>query len=91
MLFASLVPVRILQLHDSFQNGYRRARSSDHFLLPTVRVIEWLRLPGDLLFIVGGILPLVYLALRIVKERKRCGQLPVGEPTEGFMRAPSVG
>jgi nitric oxide reductase subunit B len=91
MLFANLVPMGILQLHDSFRNGYWHAREMEFFLTPAVRVIEWLRLPGDALFIVGGILPVVYLALRMFRERKRYGQVPAGEPTEVFTRAPSAG
>ena len=33
--------------------------------------VEWLRLPGDLIFIIGGILPIVYLALRMFANRNR--------------------
>jgi nitric oxide reductase subunit B len=45
-------------------------------------VIEWLRLPGDILFIVGGIMPVVYLAIRMFAQRRRYGQLPAGAVTE---------
>src|SRR5512142_2988476 len=71
MLFANLIPIGILQLNDSFQNGYWHAREPAFFQQSTVRVFEWLRLPGDLLFILGGILPVVYLAIRVFRERKR--------------------
>ena len=46
------------------QNGYWHARSRSSSSSRWSRVFEWLRLPGDVLFIVGGILPVVYLALR---------------------------
>jgi nitric oxide reductase subunit B len=84
MLFANLVPIGIVQLYDSFQQGYWHARQPDFFQQPTVRIIEWLRLPGDALFIVGGILPVVYLAVRMFRLRNRYQDLPPGEPTEEF-------
>ena len=49
-----------------------------------MRLIEWLRLPGDVLFIVGGILPVVYLAVRMFAQRRRYGQLAAGATTEEF-------
>jgi nitric oxide reductase subunit B len=52
-----------------------------------VRVIEWLRMPGDVLFIVGGIFPIVYLALRMFKLRNRYEQLPPETATEEFTEA----
>jgi nitric oxide reductase subunit B len=76
MVFVNLVPMGIVQLVDSFQNGYWHAREPDFFASPAVRAIEWLRIPGDLLFIVGGILPVVYLAMRMFRNRRRYGQLP---------------
>ncbi len=82
MLFVNLVPMGIVQLADSFQNGYWHAREMTFFMQTSVRVIEWLRLPGDVLFILGGIVPVVYLALRMFRERNRYGQLPPEEPTE---------
>ena len=47
-------------------------------------MIEWLRLPGDVLFIVGGILPVVYLAIRMFLARGRYTQLPAGAEVEQF-------
>jgi len=87
MLFVNLVPVGIMQLYDSLQNGYWHAREMDFFLSPTVRVFEWLRMPGDILFIVGGILPVVYLAIRMFLERGRYSKLPAGAVTEDFTQA----
>ena len=82
MLFANLVPIGIIQLQDSFQNGYWHSRELAFFERPAVRVMEWLRLPGDALFIVGGILPVMYLAIRMFRARGRYGELPAGAPTE---------
>jgi nitric oxide reductase subunit B len=80
MLFVNLVPMGILQLNESFAAGYWQAREIDFFRQPAVRVIEWLRLPGDVLFIAGGILPIVYLAIRMFGARRRYA----GIGAEGF-------
>lgn len=87
MLFVNLVPIGMLQLFDSFQNGYWHARSPEFFQRPEIRLLEWLRLPGDALFIVGGILPIVYLALRMFRGRSRVRKLEAGAPVEELTRA----
>ncbi len=64
MALVNLFPIGILQLYDSFQVGYWHARELAFTLQPTIHALEWARLPGDVLFIVGGVLPLLYLALQ---------------------------
>ena len=66
MVFFNLFPLGVLQLGDSVAHGYWHARSIDFFRGHTF--IEWLRLPGDMLFI-AGVLPLVYLTARAVCAR----------------------
>jgi nitric oxide reductase subunit B len=63
MVFANLFPIGILQLGDAVANGYWHARSLEFF--NDHAMIEWLRLPGDVLFI-AGVAPLVYLTGRAV-------------------------
>lgn len=63
MVFVNLFPLGLLQLGDSVQNGYWHARSLEFF--KDHRLIEWLRLPGDAVFIAGG-LPLLYLTTKAV-------------------------
>ncbi|HYG34727.1 MAG TPA: cbb3-type cytochrome c oxidase subunit I [Clostridia bacterium] len=84
MLFVNLFPLGLLQLNDSVAYGYWHAREIEFFLSPVVRVIEWLRLPGDVLFIVGGILPIVYLAIRMFKLRNRYEHLAPDAVTDDF-------
>ena len=86
MVFVNLVPVGTIQLLDSFQNGYWHARQPAFFAQPAIRVIEWLRFPGDVLFIVGGILPVVYLAVRIFLARNRYGRIEPGAETEELVQ-----
>ncbi len=81
MIFANLVPMGILQLYDAVANGYWHAREPEFFQSATVHALEWLRLPGDTLFIVGGILPVVYLAIRMFVHRNR-GETAAGRLAE---------
>ncbi len=67
MVFASLFPLGILQLYHSVSQGYFDARSLGYLTERTNALIEWLRLPGDILFIVGGVLPVLYLTWLAVR------------------------
>src|SRR5690606_37808652 len=57
MMFINLAPLGTVQLYDAVRYGYWHARRIEFFEGDLVLWIEWLRLPGDVLFIVGGILP----------------------------------
>lgn len=70
MVFATLFPVGILQLYTSVSEGYYEARSLNFVTGGTSTLIEWIRLPGDGVFIVGGALPLVYLSALGLRHRK---------------------
>jgi nitric oxide reductase subunit B len=87
MVLLNLFPIGALQLYDALANGYWHARSPAFFATPAVHVFEWLRLVGDTVFIVLGILPLVYLAFRMVRCRDRAGELPVDAVTEPLTQA----
>ena len=82
MIGVNLIPIGIIQLNDSFTHGYWHSRNIVFFEQPIVRIFEWLRLPGDVLFIVGGILPVVYLAIRMFRQRNRYGKAPAAEAEE---------
>jgi nitric oxide reductase subunit B len=43
-------------------DGYWEARDLHFLTEDTNALIEWLRLPGDIVFIVGGALPVLYIA-----------------------------
>jgi nitric oxide reductase subunit B len=79
MVFVNLFPIGVLQFQDALANGYWHARRPEFFARADVRTLEWLRLVGDTVFIVGGIGPLVYLALRMVANRKRPGSISADE------------
>ncbi|HWL48191.1 MAG TPA: cbb3-type cytochrome c oxidase subunit I [Sphingomonadaceae bacterium] len=63
MVLMSLLPGGILQLLDVMENGYWHARSVAYTATPLARTIEWLRMPGDLVFMFAGVLPLVLALL----------------------------
>ena len=52
----------ILQLYKSVDDGYFEARELKFLTNETNTIIEWLRLPGDIIFIVGGAGPVLYIA-----------------------------
>jgi nitric oxide reductase subunit B len=64
MSVSNLFPGGILQLIDVLQNGYWHARSEAFLNQPLFLLLEWLRLPGDLVFIGLGVVPMVIAALR---------------------------
>lgn len=73
MLGLSLVPAGVLQLWDVLQHGYWHARSLDFVASERAHLFEWLRMPGDLVFILFGAVPLLiaavkaYLGMRCVR------------------------
>ena len=80
MAFVTLFPLGIRQLYEAVNVGYWDARSLDYLSTNTNTVIEWLRLPGDLYFIVIGVLPLLYLTYLGVRHTVK--QVVIEEPEE---------
>ena len=64
MVTMSLFPGGVLQVLDVVQHGYWHARSLDFIGSERSRLIEWLRLPGDLVFIIFGAVPFLIAALK---------------------------
>jgi nitric oxide reductase subunit B len=62
MSFATLLPLGLLQLYESVNNGYYEARTPEFLTNDTNALIEWIRFPGDTLFIIGGAIPVLYMA-----------------------------
>ena len=62
MCFATLLPLGILQLYESVNHGYFEARELKFLTNDTNALLEWLRLPGDIVFIAGGAVPALYIA-----------------------------
>lgn len=67
MVVTNLFPGGVMQLTDVLNNGYWHARSLDYLHQGIMHTIEWLRLPGDVIFIVFGVVPLVVAAGKTYK------------------------
>ena len=63
MIVLSLFPAGVLQLRDVLQNGYWHARSLEYTATTLARALEWMRTPGDLVFIFVGVLPIALALL----------------------------
>lgn len=71
MVFATLFPLGIIQLYHSINVSYYDARTLAYLGNRTNTVLEWMRMPGDVVFILGGTLPILYLcALGVLHMRK---------------------
>lgn len=76
MLISSLFPGGVLQLVDAINHGYWHARSPLFLNDGLMKTIEWVRLPGDLVFSIVGVIPLALAALlgyRLMKRTKAAG------------------
>jgi nitric oxide reductase subunit B len=62
MVFATLFPLGILQLYHSISVSYYDARTLNYIGSRANSILEWLRMPGDVVFILGGALPVLYIA-----------------------------
>jgi len=63
----------VLQLVDVIENGYWHARDLNFLMTGTFHKLEWLRIVGDLTFIVVGVVPMAYATIRsfVVRDLKR--------------------
>ena len=68
MCFATLLPLGILQLRYSVGAGYYEARRLTYITNTVNTIIEWGRMPGDLVFIIGGVLPYLWIAFLGVRS-----------------------
>jgi nitric oxide reductase subunit B len=88
MVVLSLFPGGILQVADVIANGYWHARSLDYTASPLARLLEWLRLPGDLIFILLGSGPVAVALLLSYRalwsdRLKSSGEMPATRATLG--------
>ena len=80
MCFATLLPLGILQLYKSVDKGYFEARELKFLTNHTNALIEWLRLPGDVVFIAGGAVPALYIAYLGIRHTVK--QVTLEEPDD---------
>jgi nitric oxide reductase subunit B len=66
MSMATLFPLGVVQLYRSAKVSYFEARTLQFLTNKTNTLIEWARLPGDILLIIG-VIPLIYLAMLAIR------------------------
>jgi nitric oxide reductase subunit B len=69
MLLLDLFPAGVLQLQDVIANGYWHARRLDYALRGAFHTLEWIRVAGDAVFLLAGMLPMAAAALRCYLAR----------------------
>ena len=75
MVVFSLFPGGVLQVWDVLEHGYWHARSLAYTGTTTARTLEWMRMPGDLVFIFAGSVPLAIAAIKAWLAVRRSGHL----------------
>jgi nitric oxide reductase subunit B len=80
MLVLSLFPEGVLQLWDVIQHGYWHARGAAFNDSGTKIMLEWLRLPADLVFIIFGAVPLLVAVIKAYLGMRKDRTEPVVPP-----------
>lgn len=80
MVVLSLLPNGLLQVWDVIENGYWHARSIAHTGSPLPKLLEWMRTPGDLVFILAGALPLCWGLWLTYRDAWRRGRVATAAP-----------
>jgi nitric oxide reductase subunit B len=78
MITFNLFPGGVMQLYDVLQNGYWHARGHEYLGTTLVRLVEWARLPGDIVFIFVGVAPLLWITTNSYLSMRRAADSPMG-------------
>lgn len=78
MVFMSLVPAGIYQAWASITEGLWYARSAEVIHSPVMETLVWLRVPGDIVFAIGGVFLGIY-ALALLRKPGREAAQAAGE------------
>jgi len=77
MIIFSLFPGGVMQLYDVLQNGYWHARGHEYLGTTAARFVEWARLPGDVIFILVGVAPLLWISTSAYLSMRRAPAAPL--------------
>lgn len=64
MILVTLLPVGFIQLKTGFSEGYWASRSFDFLQTPTVKLLLTIRAVPDMIFVIAGILPLLFVVAK---------------------------
>lgn len=78
MSLMTLLPLGVMQLVAAIDNGYWYARSAEFMQQPIVDMLVWMRVPGDIIFSIGGITLAWFVARLWIAPRKARESLPAG-------------
>ena len=70
MVFLSLVPAGIYQAYQSIAHGFWYARSPEIIHGPVMETLVWMRVPGGIVFAMGGVVLALFL-FRLLAGRRR--------------------
>ena len=73
MMALDLFPAGVLQFYDAITNGYWHARRLAFTMHGTFHTLEWIRLGGDLVFLLAGVVPVVLAAVKLIFSREETG------------------
>ncbi|MCI4398551.1 MAG: nitric-oxide reductase large subunit [Acidobacteria bacterium] len=74
MIILNLFPAGVVQLYDVVQNGYAHARSLEFTQHGFFHESEWVRIIGDMTFILFGALPFAAGVVKLVTMRRKAPQ-----------------
>jgi len=80
MVFLSLLPAGIYQAWAAITKGLWYARSAEIIHSPVMEALVWLRVPGDIVFAIGGVILAVY-AFKLLRRDKSSTAVPAGAVT----------
>ncbi len=69
MVVTDLFPGGVLQLWDSLSHGYWHARRLSYLMGGTFHTLEWVRIFGDSVFLLLGVVPILVATLRSLVKR----------------------
>ena len=73
MILITLLPVGMVQLQTAFEQGFWVARDPSFYQDGLVRVLLWLRIIPDSIFILAGVVPLVWAVVRAMFHLRKSG------------------
>jgi nitric oxide reductase subunit B len=77
MVFLALLPQGLLQTYASYTRGYSFARSAEFIHSPLMEALVWVRVPGDLVFSVGVVAFVIFMAQALLPKRRSDELAPV--------------
>ncbi|MGI5836854.1 MAG: nitric-oxide reductase large subunit, partial [Chloroflexota bacterium] len=89
MILVTLLPVGLMQVGESFTHGFWAARSYEFYRQPQVLALLWARMVPDSLFIVAGILPLVWFTISAFFHQRSASEQVAAEDDAATERQPA--